>query len=61
MKKGFDCVKMKRGVQERVYRETRRMSQTEQLTYFHAAGKRFWEEIAALRKARRKTAKSQQN
>jgi len=58
MKKGFDCVQMKRGVQERIYRETRRMSQTEQLAYFHSAGKRFWEEITAIRKARRKTAKS---
>jgi len=32
--KGFDCVEMKRRIQERIYAETRGMSQDELLAYF---------------------------
>jgi hypothetical protein len=60
MKKDFDCVQMKRDVQEHVYRETCDMSPTEELVYFHEAGKRFWKEIAVLRKTRRKRTRSRQ-
>ena len=32
--KGFDCVEMKRRIQERIYAETRGMGQDELLAYF---------------------------
>ena len=33
--KGFDCVEMKRRIQEQIYAETQGMSQEELLAYFH--------------------------
>ena len=34
-KKGFDCVEMKRRIQERIYAETRGMNRDEFLDWFH--------------------------
>ena len=49
MKKRFDCVEMKRSVQERIYEETLGMTCDEELLYFRRAGERFWNRIEALR------------
>lgn len=35
MKKKFDCVAMKRLIQEKIYCETHGMSHQEQIAYFH--------------------------
>lgn len=35
MKKKFDCVAMKRRIQEKIYSETNGMSHQEQIAYFH--------------------------
>jgi len=41
MKKTFDCVEMKRKVQEQIYEETRNLSREKVLAYFHNAAKKF--------------------
>jgi len=52
MKKAFDCVEMKRRIQEEIYRETHRLSRAEEIAYFRSAGDRFWQEIESLRSKR---------
>jgi hypothetical protein len=54
-KKTFDCVAMKRSVQERVYAETRGLTPDQELDYFHKAAEQFWAEVARLREERTAT------
>ena len=49
MKKKFDCVEMKRQVQEKVYEETKDLTREAELDYFHDAARQFWQEIEARR------------
>jgi|WetSurMetagenome_2_1015567.scaffolds.fasta_scaffold1210861_1 hypothetical protein len=53
MKKTFDCVEMKRKIQEKIYEETKNLSREEELEYFHKAGERFQREIDRLRKQKK--------
>ncbi len=46
VKKGFDCVEMKRHAQEKINKETKGMSIDEQLTYWKMQEKAFRREIA---------------
>ena len=50
MKKNFDCVQMKRKVQEEIYEETRNLCPPKEIRYFHQAAEDFWREILSLRK-----------
>jgi len=50
MKKTFDCVEMKRKVQEQIYEEIRDLSREDEIAYFHRASEEFWQEINTLRK-----------
>ena len=50
MKKTFDCVEMKRKVQEQIHEETRDLSREQEIEYFHAAAEAFWREIESLKK-----------
>lgn len=45
MKKTYDCIEMKRHIQEKILQETKGMSRAEELAYFHAGGKAFWKRI----------------
>lgn len=38
---GFDCMKMKREIQAKIYKEIKDMSPEEQIAYFNSAGARF--------------------
>jgi hypothetical protein len=55
MKKTFDCVEMKRKIQEKIYEETKNLSREEELEYFHKAGERFQREIEAMREKKNKS------
>ena len=57
MKKTFDCVEMKRKIQEEIYEETKNLSREEELEYFHKAGERFRREMEKLRKKSAKGSK----
>ncbi len=50
--KKFDCVEMKRRVQEQIREETRNLTREQELDYFHHAAQRFWQDIGNLRKGR---------
>ena len=50
MKKTFDCVEMKRKVQEQIHEETRSLSREQEIEYFHAAAEAFWREINSLKR-----------
>ena len=56
MKKTFDCVEMKRKIQEQVYQETRRMTPKKEIEYFHRSAREFWEQVDSLRQNREKLA-----
>lgn len=45
-KKSFDCVEMKRGAQEKIYKEIKGMSVDEQLVYWKKHEQAFQREIA---------------
>jgi ubiquinone biosynthesis protein UbiJ len=47
--KTFDCVEMKRQVQDEIFEETKGMSREEELEYFHAHAAAFWKEVERLR------------
>ncbi len=56
-RKTFDCVEMKRRVQERIYEETKGMTPAELVAYFHkrvAEGpfSELWKKVAARQKER---------
>ena len=42
--KPFDCVDMKRRVQERIYEETKGMTAEQELAHYHAAAEAFWQQ-----------------
>ena len=48
MKKTFDCVEMKREIQERIDRETQGMSVEERVEHTRLASERFRAEIALM-------------
>ena len=54
MNKKFDCVEMKRNIQEQIYEETRGLSREQELEYFHKAAERFWQEIETIRETTKK-------
>lgn len=49
MKKTIDSVALKRKIQEKIYEETRDLSQEKQIDYFHHAAENFWREIEKKR------------
>jgi cell division protein ZapA (FtsZ GTPase activity inhibitor) len=50
MKKDFDCVDMKRKIQDEIYEETKDLTRDEQLEHLHKAAERFERKIEKLRK-----------
>ena len=52
MKKKFDCVEMKRRIQEQIYEETKAMSSDQRIEYFHKAAETFWQQVAEARAKR---------
>jgi len=53
---GFDCVKMKREIQAKIYKETKDMTREEEREYIRQASERFWADIE--RRRTKQTAKS---
>jgi len=53
---GFDCVKMKREIQAKIYQETKDMTREEEREYIRQASERFWADIEHRRA--KQTAKS---
>ena len=56
MKKKFDCVRMKREIQERIMAETRGMSDAQVIEYFRRRARSsgpMWEKFRAARRADR--------
>ena len=47
VKKKFDCVEMKRNVQQRIYRETRELSPKEEIEHDRCAAAEFWKKRKA--------------
>lgn len=52
MKKTFDCVEMKRKIQEKIYDETKGLTKEAEIDYFHRAAEAFWKEIEKNRSKR---------
>lgn len=50
MKKDFDCVEMKRKIQEEIYEEIKDMTIEEEIEYFRKGAEQFEAEIKRLRK-----------
>ncbi|MBN2563791.1 MAG: hypothetical protein JXQ75_22975 [Phycisphaerae bacterium] len=50
-RKTFDCVEMKRNVEQQIHEETRNLSREQEIEYYHAAAEAFWREIRYVKKA----------
>ena len=54
----FDCVKRKRGIQSRIYEETKNMTPEEIQERIRLAGERFWKKVERIRAERAKLSES---
>ena len=61
MKKTFDCIKMKREIQDQIRQETQGLSREEEIAYFHREAEAFWQEIRSLRADQEKTSTQETN